>query len=80
MKINILAFGIVKEIFGGSSIEIELNDICAVNDLKHSLEEKFPQLKRLSSFRIALNNHFASQDETISEEDEIAIIPPVSGG
>lgn len=80
MKVNILAFGIAKEIFGGSSINVELNDACAVNELRHSLEEKFPRLKQLSSFRIAVNNHFASLDEVITEQDEIAIIPPVSGG
>ena len=80
MKTNILAFGIAKEIFGGSSCTLELNDACAVNDLRHSLEEKFPRLKELSSFRIAVNNHFASSDEVITEKDEIAIIPPVSGG
>ena len=80
MKVNILAFGIAKEIFGGSSINEELKDESAVNDLKKFLEEKFPRLKQLSSFKIAVNNHFASPDELIREHDEIAIIPPVSGG
>ena len=80
MKVNILAFGIAKEIFGGTSYTMELNDACGVNELRHSLEEKFPRLKQLSSFRIAVNNHFASSDEMITEQDEIAIIPPVSGG
>jgi molybdopterin converting factor subunit 1 len=80
MKVNILAFGIAKEIFGSSSCNMELNDACAVKELRHSLEEKFPGLKQLSSFRIAVNNHFALSDEVITEQDEIAVIPPVSGG
>jgi len=80
MKVNILAFGIAKEIFDGSSINFELTDKSAVSDLKQSLEEKFPRLKQLSSFKIAVNNQFASLDEIISETDEIAVIPPVSGG
>ena len=80
MKVNILAFGIAKEILGSSSYNMELSDACAVNELRQSLEEKFPRLKQLSSFRIAVNNHFASLDEVITERDEIAIIPPVSGG
>ena len=79
MEVNILAFGIAKEIFGSSSIKVELKE-SSVNDLKILLEEKFPHLKQLSSFRIAVNNHFASDDESIHDRDEIAIIPPVSGG
>ena len=80
MKVNILAFGIAKEIFGGSLISMELNGGCAVSELKYLLEEKFPGLKELSSFKIAVNNHFASGEEIITDHDEIAIIPPVSGG
>jgi molybdopterin synthase sulfur carrier subunit len=80
MRVNILAFGIAKEIFGSSSISFELKDKSGVNDLKISLEEKFPRLKQLSSFRIAVNNRFAETNEVITEQDEIAIIPPVSGG
>ncbi|HYV90198.1 MAG TPA: MoaD/ThiS family protein [Chitinophagales bacterium] len=80
MKTKILAFGIAKEILEASSIIMDLNEGCAVNDLKNSLEEKFPRLKQLSSFRIAVNNRFASLNELIFKEDEIAIIPPVSGG
>jgi len=80
MKVTILAFGIAKEIFGNSSVNVELKDESGVNDLKVSLEEKFPRLKQLSSFRIAVNNRFAEANEVIAEQDEIAIIPPVSGG
>ncbi|MFI5134910.1 MAG: MoaD/ThiS family protein [Chitinophagales bacterium] len=77
---TILAFGIAKEIFGSSSMKMELKGDITVNDLKNLLEEKFPKLKQLSSFKIALNNHFAAHEEMINESDEIAIIPPVSGG
>jgi len=79
MKINILAFGIVKEIFGASSIEIELKD-GNIHALKNLLEEKFPRLKQLASYMVAVNNEYANDEHAISEKDEIAIIPPVSGG
>ncbi|MEP7129140.1 MAG: MoaD/ThiS family protein [Chitinophagales bacterium] len=80
MNLTILGFGIAKEIFGGASISIELSDKPTVVDLKHSLQEKYPRLKQLSTFMIAVNNRYASSDEMISPTDEIAIIPPVSGG
>jgi len=80
MNITILAFGIAKEIFGNSSVKMEWRDGGSVKELRHSLQEKFPGLKQLSSFMIAVNNRYADLDEMISEKDEIAIIPPVSGG
>jgi len=80
MEVTILAFGIAKDILGGSSIKLEVKEKATVDDLKNFLEEKYPPLRQLASFRIALNNHFASSDEIISSGNEIAIIPPVSGG
>ncbi|MBK6482213.1 MAG: MoaD/ThiS family protein [Chitinophagaceae bacterium] len=80
MKLTILAFGIAKEIFGGSSVRLEVNDACSVHELQKFLQEKFPRLNELSSFLIAVNNHYALPGELISEKDEIAVIPPVSGG
>ena len=81
MKIKVLAFGIAKEIFGGSTTEFDLrgNDITAA-ELKTLLEEKYPRLKQLSSFMLAVNNEYANGSEVIGERDEIAVIPPVSGG
>lgn len=79
MTVNILAFGIAKEIFGKTAITIELAEPI-VAALKKALEEKYPGLKQLSSYMVAVNNEYAQADLTIAEKDEIAIIPPVSGG
>ena len=79
MKINILAFGIVKEIFGSSVIEVELAD-ANVDALKRLLEEKYPRLKQLASYMVAVNNEYAQKEQVIKTRDELAIIPPVSGG
>lgn len=80
MKIEVLAFGIAKDIFGGSTISIELNGDATTANLKQELEERFPKLKELRSYMIAVNDEYAQADTAIAEQDEIAIIPPVSGG
>lgn len=72
MKITILAFGIVKEIIDGNSKEIIQQDRATVEDLKSLLEANYPEMKELQAFFIAVNNEYA--------KDEIAVIPPVSGG
>ena len=79
MTVTVLAFGIVKEIFGDSKAEIEIND-STVTALKNALEEKYPRLKLLVSYMIAVNDEYAELTQDIQNKDEIAIIPPVSGG
>ncbi len=77
---KVLAFGIIKDIFNNSQIHITVNDGDNVDILKIILEEKYPQLKELGSYMIAINNEYASGGDVINESDEVAIIPPVSGG
>ena len=80
MKINILAFGIAKEIVGSQLTTAELADGLRVQQLKNDLEEQYPKLKQLTSFMIAVNGVYATPDAVIKPGDEVALIPPVSGG
>ena len=80
MKVKVLAFGIAKDIFGGSVVEVVLPENGTTQNLKQSLEERYPRLKHLISYLVAVNNEYASDESLLTETDEIAIIPPVSGG
>ena len=79
MNVNVLAFGIAKDIFGKSSINVEI-DGETTGGLKQTLEHQYPRLKQLASYMVAVNNEYASDNAILTERDEIAIIPPVSGG
>lgn len=80
MKINVLAFGVAKEIFGSGEVCLEMTNDATVSNLKYLLEQQYPRLKQLSSYMVAVNNEYALPGDTIHERNEIAIIPPVSGG
>lgn len=80
MKIQVLGFGIVKEIFSSSSIVQEVPEKTTVFHLKQELERQFPELKKLRSYFIAVNQEYAGDHVEIASADEIAVIPPVSGG
>jgi len=80
MEISILAFGIAKDIFGATSVNIQLDKEATTADLKTLLETKYPRLKQLASYMVAVNNEYAEDNSRITERDEVAIIPPVSGG
>jgi molybdopterin synthase sulfur carrier subunit len=80
MEIKILAFGMAKEIMGGRYKNISLPENSSVNDLRSLLEQQYPPLKEMASYAIALNKEYVTTNEVIRPSDEIAIIPPVSGG
>ena len=80
MRINILAFGIAKDIIKGSSIQLELKEGQDILALKTALCDQFPDFNQLRSLSIAVNAEYQSDDFKLSESDEVVIIPPVSGG
>lgn len=80
MKVTVLAFGIAKEFFNGSAKEVELPEGATVAVLKSILEAAHPEMKRLHAYFAAVNEEYAEDDLVICPDDEIAIIPPVSGG
>lgn len=79
MAYRIKAFGIARDILGGRDLTFEI-DGQTVGDLRQALLQQFPALRELRSLLIAVNNSYAPDSQTLSEHDEIAIIPPVSGG
>ena len=79
MKYTIKAFGITKDILGGREIVVEV-DGQTVADVRRELHEQYPALRGLKSLLIAVNNTYAEDVAVLQETDEIALIPPVSGG
>lgn len=80
MKIKVLAFGIAKDIIGGSYLNLEVPADTTVHLLKERLRQDFPSFDRLSSLAIAVNAEYVTDEQTLREQDEIVLIPPVSGG
>ncbi len=83
---TIMLFGITKDIVGSSSLSVPSSSATGrkipktVKELKVFLGETYPELNKLSSLAIAVNNTYAEDNEVINAYDEIALIPPVSGG
>ena len=80
MQVNILLFGITKDIVGDSKLLLELKENAEVIDLKTKIAADYPKLQGLRSLMIAVNNEYALDNRQLKETDEIALIPPVSGG
>ncbi len=66
---------------GVGQVESELNEGATVGDLLKSLHAEYPRLADLTSRTvISVNQEFVSVDDLLSDGDEVAIFPPVSGG
>lgn len=80
MRLTIKAFGITKDIIGEKETVLELKNGTSISALKAELWGQYPDLKGLKSLFIAVNNKYAEEGAELKENDEIALIPPVSGG
>ena len=80
MTLKILNFGIARDIIGGASFDLELTEGSTVEDLKRHILEKYPRFEALSSLLVAVNEAYGDADLPLHSTDEIALIPPVSGG
>ncbi|KQY83855.1 molybdopterin converting factor [Paenibacillus sp. Root52] len=82
MKLNIQLFAGIAERLGTSLIEYEY-DVAEPTAalLKEKLAESYPELaSQIRTSFLAVNQQYAPADTIISAQDEIALIPPVSGG
>ncbi|UCE70415.1 MAG: molybdopterin converting factor subunit 1 [Flavobacteriaceae bacterium] len=78
---TVLLFGVTRDIVGeGSTSILSADGIETVGDLKRVLMERYPALRELSSLALAVNQSYARDEDPVNEADEIALIPPVSGG
>jgi molybdopterin converting factor subunit 1 len=77
----VLFFGIVRERLGLREELIEIGDGCSVGDLLDTLSARHRGFREgAGSLRVAVNQEYVDSTATLSENDEVAIIPPVAGG
>jgi molybdopterin converting factor subunit 1 len=81
VRVKVLFFGMLKDIVGRSEDHIELADGARLDDVFTRYASDFPRLTDLElSIVLACNHEFCDRSAAIREGDEIAFLPPVSGG
>ena len=80
MKIKIKAFGIAAEKCGKKEWEQSFPEGVSLSELRADLSAAFPSLSEIINHSLALNQSYIHEDILLKDGDEIALIPPVSGG
>ena len=81
MRVRVLFFGVLKELAGKSADEIELLEGSRVSDVLQHYLTQAPEIGNLfSSIALAVNQQYAGPDTILKASDEVALLPPVSGG
>ncbi|MBL7818297.1 MAG: MoaD/ThiS family protein [Saprospiraceae bacterium] len=80
MTLEILTFGIARDIVGSTILKLDITEGVTVADLKKEILSKYPRFESLTSLMIAVNTEYGNDATIVKAHDEIALIPPVSGG
>lgn len=79
MRIQVLLFALFREQAGQARLQLDLPVGSTVADAKALLEQQYPPLQ-LSGGLAAINEQLAQPSDPLEEGDELAFLPPVSGG
>ena len=81
MRVALLCFGVLKDVFGGERDVVDLPAGASVADLMEMLRGELPQDTQVwRSLAVAVNREYAGLATVLHEGDEVALLPPVSGG
>ncbi len=80
MKLKLKAFGIAKDIIGHRELNIVVPTGSKISDLKKSLIDSYPAFADLASLSFAVEEEYQEDDFSLTENNEVVIIPPVAGG
>ena len=80
MRVSVRFFAMFRERAGTSQVDMDVEEGATPAVLLAQLQTAFPSLSPGSSALIAVNSEYADLNAPLHDGDEVALIPPVSGG
>ena len=77
MKVKVLFFGVLSEV-SGTGIKF-YDEVKSIEHLKQKVSDDFPEIIHYI-FKVSLNNEFIKDDAELKDNDEVAFLPPFTGG
>ncbi|MCB9858230.1 MAG: molybdenum cofactor biosynthesis protein MoaE [Phycisphaerales bacterium] len=79
-RIHIRFFGPARDLAGSAELSLDVEDNTTLGQVAGVIAENFPDLGRAVGIRLAVNREYVALDRVLRDRDEVAVIPPVSGG
>ena len=80
-NVRVLLFARLSELAGTRETELEVGEGLTVADAYDILSQRYPDISELrASVMFAVNSEYATPSQALKPGDELALIPPVSGG
>lgn len=80
-KIDLRLYASIKDVLGKDRIDIDWTKNMTVGDLRKQLDASYPILSIVNArFSISVNRKPVDDSELIRNTDELAVLPPISGG
>ncbi|MEA2639222.1 MAG: MoaE-MoaD fusion protein [Chloroflexota bacterium] len=80
MRVSVRLFASVREAIGTSQVLVDLPDAATAADLSSILQSTYPDVRGIPEARVSVNYEYVEANHVIKANDEVALIPPVSGG
>lgn len=81
MRVRVKLFAGYREIVGAKELSLAADEGQSLEDLLESLFRTYPRLgEHRATMMLALNQAFVPPDAPLHDGDEVALLPPVSGG
>ncbi len=81
MRVDVLCFGVLKDFFGGERDLVELPEGSDVAELLAQLQGRGVHDEAVwKTLAVAVNREYAGLRTVLQDGDEVALLPPVSGG
>ncbi len=79
MEVTVRLFATYREAVGSAELRWEIDAGASVGDLWRELQDAYPNMPQVRP-AAAINAEYAKLDEALQAGDEVAFLPPVSGG
>jgi MoaD family protein len=81
MRVRVVYFGVLRDMAGRDQESVELNQGARLAELFSDLQKRIPGLSKFGgSLALSINYEYAPTDSPLHDGDEVALLPPVSGG